>query len=124
VLLCGKEIHRKLRGLHACARRKRGIKLCAMFMKLVLVAVFLLCSACGSIIIGSEGWYQNRQNAKAMLEKQASFDLSCDVGEIQVTPLGQGSAPYLTVGVSGCGKKVKYIWLAERQQWVANTAQN
>jgi len=95
-----------------------------MIKSIVIGVTLLLCSACGSIIIGSEGWYQTRAGAKESLEKQASFDLSCEVAEIQVTPLGQGAAPYQTVGVSGCGKKVKYIWLQEKHQWIANTTQN
>jgi hypothetical protein len=51
------------------------------------------------------------------LRTRAAFDFHCSDGELTMTDLGSG-----TMGVSGCGHRATYVWIAQNQQWVMNHA--
>lgn len=62
------------------------------------------------------------------LRERASFDLSCSAEQLNLTPLqklpGCFGGPCLKVaGVSGCDKKATYLFVAELNQWVMNSAE-
>lgn len=81
-------------------------------------------SACASMRIGTEEWFNQHPAGKASLSKRASFDMSCPAADLQYVDVGTGpswtTVGYSTVGVSGCEKKATYIFV-NNSKWVLNS---
>jgi hypothetical protein len=72
-------------------------------------------SACA--VYGSKAQFD--ESTKEPLLKRASFDMSCPAGSLTVSPVGQQSDGYDSVGVSGCEKKATYLYYGGK--WILNS---
>jgi hypothetical protein len=87
-----------------------------------MLALLSALAACGSVLVGTQAWFDKSSSGRQSLERRAGFDLSCPAGDLSYAPLGV-RPPYSSVGVSGCGKRVTYVYLdhSSQGQWVLNT---
>ena len=92
-------------------------------MKVVLSCLLWLAacaslSACASMRIGTQEWFDQHSYGKKTLAERASFDLSCPAADIKFLCVGPGS-DCSSVGASGCAKKAVYVFIADK--WVMNS---
>jgi hypothetical protein len=80
---------------------------------LVTAMIATLCIACG-----------HDKRAMKTVTARASFDLSCPQDELELTVLSTAGARKLAsqIGVSGCGKKVVYVYFSSTDSWIADSA--
>lgn len=89
-------------------------KLSNVLIGFILSSVLFGCGSMSGPEAYKQSYYKSEQ---AILFKQASFDLNCPVSKLKDQIL---SKYYLDIGITGCGKRVKYKYV-RGVGWVANT---
>ncbi len=57
------------------------------------------------------------------LRPRAAFDLKCPADQLVMTRLSEQCGGFMcTLGVSGCGQQVTYVWDKVASAWVMNNA--
>ncbi len=89
---------------------------------LAIALTTLLVGGCASTLIGSKPWFENNERNKSEVAKKASFDMGCEAEKLTFSPLGSDQDGYESVGVSGCDKKMTFVYVEQSGEWIANTA--
>jgi len=63
------------------------------------------------------------KHAMKTVTSRASFDLSCPEDELELSVLSTTGARKLAnqIGVTGCGKKVVYVYFSSTDSWIADS---
>jgi hypothetical protein len=74
-----------------------------------LAVVLMFAAACGGM--------------ESSLRPRAAFDLKCPADQLVLTQLSPECGGFMcTLGVSGCGQQVTYVWDHVASAWVMNNA--
>ncbi len=89
--------------------------------RIVIIIALAGTTACASMLIGTQPWFDQNSTGKSTLSKRASFDMSCPEAQLTFACLGAGQ-PCESVGVSGCEKKATYLFV-DNSAWVMNSTE-
>jgi hypothetical protein len=80
-----------------------------------LLAVTLMAALCVAC--------SHDKHAMKRVTSRASFDLSCPEDELELSVLSTTGARKLAnqIGVTGCGKKVVYVYFSSTDSWIADS---
>ncbi len=93
-------------------------------IKVFSLSLFLLCGCAKPVEVDGFSVKQSNWNkARADIVRKAVFDLSCSPEGLDVVVLDTSARWPVTVGVTGCGARVRYVRVLSLG-WVASTLAN